>query len=96
MDKLENVYMKQIVKMHSVPLTIFQDRDSRFTHRFLRSLQEETGTKMCLSIVYHAHTNGNIDRTIQTLEGMLRAYTMEFPGNQDEHLPLVEFSFNKN
>ena len=53
MDKLANSYVKEIVRLHGVPLTIVSDRDSRFTSRFWKSLQEELGTKLCLSTAYH-------------------------------------------
>ena len=96
MDKLANAYVKEVVRLHGVPLTIVSDRDSRFTSRFWKSLQEEMGTKLCLSTVYHPQNDGQSERTIQTLEDMLRACTLEFQGNWDEHLPLVEFSYNNS
>ncbi|CAH1427775.1 unnamed protein product [Lactuca virosa] len=96
MDKLANSYVKKIVRLHGVPLTIVSDRDSRFTSRFWRSLQEELGTKLCLSTAYHPQTDGRSERTIQTLEDILIACTLEFQGNWDEHLPLVEFSYNNS
>ena len=90
MDKLANSYVMEIVSLHGVPLTIVSDRDSRLTSRFWKSLQEEMSTKLCLSTAYHPQTDGQSERTIQTLEDMLRACTLEFLGNWDEHLPLVE------
>ncbi|GJU14408.1 putative reverse transcriptase domain-containing protein [Tanacetum coccineum] len=41
-------------------------------------------------------TDGQSERTIQTLEDMLRAYVMDFGGSWDVHLPLVEFSYNNS
>ncbi|GJY90264.1 putative reverse transcriptase domain-containing protein [Tanacetum coccineum] len=41
-------------------------------------------------------TNGQSERTIQTLEDMLRAYILDFGGCSDVHLPLVEFSYNNS
>ena len=76
MEKLANSYVKEIVRLHGVPLTIVSDRDSRFTSRFWKSLQEEMGTKLCLSTAYHPQTDGQSERTIQTLEDMLRGYTL--------------------
>ncbi|GKB06529.1 putative reverse transcriptase domain-containing protein, partial [Tanacetum coccineum] len=43
---------------------------------------------------YHPQTNGQSERTIQTLEDMLRAYVLNFRGSWDVHLSLVEFSYN--
>ncbi|KAF3682913.1 ATP-dependent DNA helicase DDM1 [Capsicum annuum] len=36
------------------------------------------------------------ERTIQTLEDMLRAYALYFKGSWDEHLPLIEFAYNNS
>nr|GFA37079.1 putative reverse transcriptase domain-containing protein [Tanacetum cinerariifolium] len=54
------------------------------------------GTWLDLSTAYHPKTDGQIERTIQTLEDMLRACAMDFGRNWDTHLPLVEFSYNNS
>ncbi|GJV43717.1 putative reverse transcriptase domain-containing protein [Tanacetum coccineum] len=41
-------------------------------------------------------TDGQSERTIQTLEDMLRAYVIDFGNGWDRHLPLVEFSYNNS
>ncbi|GKE07900.1 putative reverse transcriptase domain-containing protein [Tanacetum coccineum] len=58
-------------------------------HQFL-------GTQLDMSTAYHPQTNGQSERTIQTLEGMLRACVLDFGKSWDRHLPLVEFSYNNN
>ncbi|KAD5802651.1 hypothetical protein E3N88_14011 [Mikania micrantha] len=52
------------------------------------------GTKLLLSTSYHPQTNGQSERTILTVEDMLRACAMDFGVSWDKHLPLVEFSYN--
>ena len=52
------------------------------------------GTHLNLSTAYHPQTDGQTERTIQTLEDMLRACVVDFFGSWDIHLPLVEFSYN--
>ncbi|GKA44901.1 putative reverse transcriptase domain-containing protein, partial [Tanacetum coccineum] len=54
------------------------------------------GTQLDLSTAYHPQTDGQSECTIQTLKDMLRACAMDFGGNGDIHLPLVEFSHNNN
>ncbi|GJZ99055.1 putative reverse transcriptase domain-containing protein [Tanacetum coccineum] len=49
-----------------------------------------------MSTAYHPHTDGQSERTIQTLEDMLRAYVIDFGGSWDVHLPLAEFSYNNS
>ncbi|GKF31346.1 putative reverse transcriptase domain-containing protein, partial [Tanacetum coccineum] len=54
------------------------------------------GTKLNMSTAYHPETDGQSERTIQTLEDMLRACVMDFGGSWDTHIPLVEFSYNNS
>ena len=51
---------------------------------------------MNFSIAFYLQTDGQLERTIRTLEDMLRACVLEFQGSWDEHLPLVEFANNNN
>nr|GFA67579.1 retrotransposon protein, putative, Ty3-gypsy subclass [Tanacetum cinerariifolium] len=55
-----------------------------------------TGTRLDMSTAYHLKMDGQSERTIQTLEDMLRACVMDFGGSWDRHLPLVEFSYNNS
>ncbi|GJS22855.1 putative reverse transcriptase domain-containing protein [Tanacetum coccineum] len=89
MEKLTRLYLKEIVYRHGVPISIISDRDSHFTSRFWRSLQEALGTNLDMSIAYHSQTDGQSDRTIQMLEDMLRACVINFGSSWDHHLSLV-------
>ncbi|GKA60284.1 hypothetical protein Tco_0759691 [Tanacetum coccineum] len=89
------VIMNRLTK-HSVPISIIFDRDSRFTSRFWQSMQVALGTRLDMSTIYHPQTDGQSERTIQTLEDMLKACVMDFGGSWDVHLPLVEFSYNNS
>ena len=51
---------------------------------------------MNLSIVFHPHIDGQVERTIQTLEEMLRECVINFKGNWDDHLPLMKFAYNNS
>ncbi|GJY43565.1 putative reverse transcriptase domain-containing protein [Tanacetum coccineum] len=74
METLTRLYIKEIVSRHGVPISIISDRDSHFTSRFWQSLQNALGTQLDMSTAYHPETDGQSERTIQTLEDMLRAY----------------------
>nr|GEU62691.1 putative reverse transcriptase domain-containing protein [Tanacetum cinerariifolium] len=54
------------------------------------------GTQLDMSTAYHSQTDGQSERTIQTLEDMLRACVMDFGKGWDRHLPLIEFSYNNS
>ncbi|GJT98364.1 putative reverse transcriptase domain-containing protein [Tanacetum coccineum] len=74
MDKLAKLYLKEVVTRHGIPVSIICDRDPRFTSNFWRSFQKAMGTRLDMSTAYHPETDGQSERTIQTLEDMLRAY----------------------
>ncbi|GJS18426.1 putative reverse transcriptase domain-containing protein [Tanacetum coccineum] len=95
-QKLAQLYLKEILCKHGVPTSIISDRDSLFTSRFWTSLQEAMGTQLDMSTAYHTETDGQSERNIQTLEDMLRACVIDFGSSWDQHLPLVEFSYNNS
>ncbi|GKE96874.1 reverse transcriptase domain-containing protein [Tanacetum coccineum] len=96
MEKLTRQYLKEIVSRHGVPVSIISDRDSKFTSHFWQSLNNALGTQLDMSTAYHPQTDGQSERTIQTLEDMLRACVFDFVKGWDRHLPLVEFSYNNS
>ncbi|GKA79884.1 putative reverse transcriptase domain-containing protein [Tanacetum coccineum] len=96
MDRLASLYLNEIVARYGVPISIISDRDSRFTSRFWQSMQEALGTRLDMSTAYHPQTDSQSERTIQTLEDMLRACVLDFGGSWDVHLLLVEFSYNNS
>ncbi|GKA37118.1 putative reverse transcriptase domain-containing protein, partial [Tanacetum coccineum] len=96
MEKLTRLYLKEIVCRHGVPVLIISDRDSHFTSNFWRSLQEALGTNLDMSTAYHPQTDGQSERTIQTLEDILPACVIDFGSSWGRHLSLVEFSYNNN
>ena len=96
MEKLAQLYVKEIVRLHGVPVMIVSDRDPRFTSSFWKSLHKAMGTKLNFSTAFHPQTDGQSERTIQTLEDMLRACMLDFQGSWEKHIPLVEFAYNNS
>lgn len=93
-DKLAKLYIQEVIRPHGVPANIVSDRDPKFTYKFWRALQQALGTELRLSSSYHPQIDGLTERTIQTLEDLLRVCVMEFGGSWDEHLALIEFIYN--
>ena len=71
LDKLAKLYINELVKFHGVSISIVSDRDPRFTSRFWPKLQKALGAILHFSTVFHPQTDGQSERTIQTLEDML-------------------------
>ncbi|GJY96414.1 putative reverse transcriptase domain-containing protein [Tanacetum coccineum] len=96
MDRLARLYLNEIVARYGVPISIISNCDSRFTSRFWQSMQEALGTRLDMSTTYYPQTDGQSERTIQTLEDILRACVLDFKGSWDVHLSLVEFLYNNS
>ncbi|KAG8496286.1 hypothetical protein CXB51_007463 [Gossypium anomalum] len=96
LKKLAELYIREIVRLHGIPLSIISDRDPRFTSRFWQKLQETLGTKLNFSTAFHPQTDGQSERVIQILEDMLRCCILEFQGSWERYLPLVEFTYNNS
>ncbi len=78
LDKLAQLYIREVVRLHGIPDDIVSDRDPRFVSRFWKSLHQALGTKLKFSSAYHPQTDGQTERTIQTLEDMLRCCVIDF------------------
>nr|GEV84225.1 putative reverse transcriptase domain-containing protein [Tanacetum cinerariifolium] len=78
MEKLARIYLKELVTRHGIPVSIISDRDPRFASNFWKSFQNALGTRLDMSTAYHLKTDGQSERTIQTLEDMLHACAIDF------------------
>ena len=96
LDKLAELYIANIMRLHGVPMSIISDRDPRFTSRFWKKLQEALGTKLNFSTAFHLQTDEQSERVIQVLEDILRCCILEFEGSWEKYLPLVEFAYNNS
>ncbi|CAN4099443.1 unnamed protein product [Withania somnifera] len=95
-EEYARLYIKEIVRLHGVPISIISDRGAQFTAKFWKSFQGSLGTKVNLSTAFHPQTDGQAERTIQTLEDILRACVLDFKGSWHDHLPLIEFAYNNS
>ncbi|GKA02721.1 putative nucleotidyltransferase, ribonuclease H [Tanacetum coccineum] len=95
-SKLAEIFQQEIIRLHGTPASIVSDRDPRFASRFWKGLQNAWGTRLKFSTAFHPQTDGQTERTIQTLEDMLRSCALEWTGNWDEYLCLVEFAYNNS
>ncbi|KAJ0555993.1 putative nucleotidyltransferase, Ribonuclease H [Helianthus annuus] len=93
---LADIYLKEVVSRHGVPTSIISDRDARFTSELWQAMHKSFGSRLDMSTAYHPQTDGQSERTIQTLEDMLRACVIDFDNSREKHLPLVEFSYNNS
>nr|GFC36686.1 putative reverse transcriptase domain-containing protein [Tanacetum cinerariifolium] len=85
-----------LIEAHNSPFSIHPDRDPRFVSRFWKRLQKAWGTRLKFSTAFHPQTDGQSERTIQTLEDMLRSCALEWTGNWDNYICLVKSAYNNS
>nr|GFA21206.1 putative reverse transcriptase domain-containing protein [Tanacetum cinerariifolium] len=85
--KWDNITMDFITKL---------PKSSQGFDTIWKSFQKALGTDICMSTAYHPKTDGQSERTIQTLEDMLHACVIGFGKGWVKHFPLVEFSYNNS
>ncbi|GKE99669.1 putative reverse transcriptase domain-containing protein, partial [Tanacetum coccineum] len=86
LEKLTRQYLKEVVSKHGVLVLIISDRDRKFTSHFWKSLNKALGTQLDRSTAYHPETDGQSERTTQTLEDMLHACVLDFGKVGDSQL----------
>ncbi|GKA83939.1 putative reverse transcriptase domain-containing protein [Tanacetum coccineum] len=84
--------MKEVVTRHGIPVSNICDRDGTFTSNFWRLFQKALGTRLDMSTAYHPQTDGQSERTIQTLEyiyhASIKASPFEAPYGRKCRLPV--------
>lgn len=92
LDKLARTYIKKIVKLHGISIVSY--RDPKFTSKVWKSFQQIIKTKLSFNATFHPQTYGQYNRTISTLEDILRACVLDIGGHWDDYMPLIEFAYN--
>lgn len=96
LDKLARTYIRDIIRLYGVLVSIVSDRDPRFTFRFWKSFQQAMRTKLSFSKTFHPQTDGQSERTIRIVEDMLKVCVLDFKGHWSDHLPLIELTYNNS
>ena len=89
LERFFRLYIREIVRLHGVPVSIVSDRDPRLTTHFWKSFQKAMGTRLTMSTAFHPQTDGQSEKTIPVLEDMVRACVLDHKGSWEEHFPLV-------
>ena len=96
LEEFCRLYIQEIVRLHGVSVSIVSDKDPRFTSHFWKSFQRAMGSQLMMSTAFHPQTDGQLERTPQMLEDMLRACVLYLKGSWEEHFPLDEFAYNNS
>ena len=68
LSKLAELYIREVIRLHRLPVSAVPDCDPRFTSQFWPSLQEALGTRLRFSTTFQPQIDGKSERTIQVLE----------------------------
>ena len=93
--KLAKLYIKHIVCLHGVPVSIISDRGSVLPLGFGRSRRKQWAPDLISWLLFILRQMVNL-RERSKLEEMLRMYIMDLADSWNDHLPLVEFSYNNS
>ena len=96
LERFCRLYVREIVQLHGVPVSIVSDRDPKFTAHFWKNFQKAMGTRLTMSTIFHPQIDGQSERTIKVLEDMLPACVLDHKSSWEEYLPLVEFAYNNS
>jgi RNase H-like domain found in reverse transcriptase/Reverse transcriptase (RNA-dependent DNA polymerase)/Integrase zinc binding domain/Chromo (CHRromatin Organisation MOdifier) domain/Retrotransposon gag protein/Zinc knuckle/Retroviral aspartyl protease len=87
-------FLRNIVAVHGAPEEIYSDRDKWLTSKFWKTTMTELGIKQKMSTAYHPQTDGQAERTNQTLEQYLRHYLNYGQNNWVQLLPTAQMAYN--
>lgn len=93
-ESLASLYLEHVFSKHGIPQSVISDRGSEFTSRFWRSFTKLLGIELCFSTAYHPESDGQTERTNQSLEQYLRMYLNYKQDDWVRLLPLAEFAYN--
>ena len=96
LEEFCRLYIREIVRLHGVLVSIVSDQDPRFAAHIWESFQLALRTRLMMSTTFHPQTDSQSEKTIQMLEDMLWACVLDLKGSLEEHLPLVEFAYNNS
>ena len=93
---LAAIFLKEVVRLHGLPQSIVSDRDPKFTSAFWRELHRMMGARLLMSTAFHPQTDGTSERTIRSINQVLRS--MVNPDQLDwiEKIPITEFALNSS
>ena len=71
LEEFCQLYIREIVQLHGVLVSIISDKDPRFTAHFWKSFRKTIGIQLTMSTAFHPQTDGQSEMTIHVLEDML-------------------------
>ena len=93
-EETAEILVRRVISQFGVPVKIISDRGSIFTSAVWRETLAILGTSVALAATHHPQTDGQSERTIQTLIRLFRCFAEEQKANWERLLPLFQFALN--
>ena len=93
-EAIAELFKERVFPYTGIPMWLISDRDTRFTSSWFKELCRVLGITQNLSMAYHPQTNGQSERTNQTMEGLLRIFCNRQASDWAEWLPVVQYIIN--
>ncbi len=93
-QQLADLFVTHVFCLHGLPDSIISDRGPQFSSRFWRVVLRRLGISRKLSSSFHPESDGQTERTNQTLEQYLRCFVDHQQSDWVHYLPLAEFALN--
>ena len=94
--ELAQLYKERAFPFIGVPSVLVLDRDTRFTSKFFEELCEQLGIKRNMSSAYHPQTDGQSERTNQSVETALRIFANYQQNDWSTWLPVIQYQLNSH
>lgn len=94
--ELADLFLNHVFRLHGAPDDIVSDRGVQFISRFWRSFCSRLGINLSFSSGFHPETNGQTERTNQTLEQYLRCFVSDCQEEWAAYLPFAEVAYNNS
>ena len=95
-EQLGHLVLDRLIRYHGIPTTFITDRDKLFTSNYWKTLVAAIGIRHKLSTAFHPQTDGQTERTNQSLEAYLRHYVNHAQDNWVALLPMAQIALNNN
>jgi hypothetical protein len=93
-EEVARLFVREIYRLHGVPLSVVSDRDIRFVNSFWEHLSNRLQFNMKLTVAHRPQGDGQTERMNAILEQHLRAYVSYLQDDWVDWLPFAEFSAN--
>jgi Integrase zinc binding domain len=93
-EGVAQLFAQHVVPHYGTPRKVISDRDTRFTSNFTTELCRILGIKQNISTAYHPQTDGQSERTNQSLEQYLRLVCANDQKAWARWLPMAQYVKN--